>query len=170
MILAVVRRYRLVGVSVTRSAFLSLCFCLFVSSQSRGQSFPNPVCMSADQYIGVFHKNTPIETSWAICWRDQNPYGLVIFSAHFRNGPAAKDNAWIKVLGDSRLVQVLVPYDNGKKTFREIDYRGDGTARGMGVIPISERECGTLKTPDGRILRELRRSTAETPLEAGSNV
>src|SRR5438270_8540080 len=53
----------------------------------------------------------PTETAWKVHWAQATSRGLYITGAWFKRGP---EEPWMKVLGDTRVSDIFVPYHGHK--------------------------------------------------------
>jgi len=69
-----------------------------------------------------FPPTGPMETAWKITWETRQSYGLIIKSAYFKRSP---QHAWMQVIGDARISELLVPYHPGEPRFWDVSYNFD---------------------------------------------
>jgi len=65
------------------------------------------------------------ETAWKIDWKVDRRYGLIVQQAWFQ-----REGEWIKVLGDSRIAEIHVPYYKSKTYYFDIS---DNTTKSVAV-------------------------------------
>jgi primary-amine oxidase len=87
------------------------------------------------------------ETAWKINWRVDKRHGLVIEQAWF-----LREGDWLKVLGDSRVAEIHVPYYNSKTYY--FDMSGNSTK----TVPVSDELAGPGKNLKNQAVLELRES------------
>jgi primary-amine oxidase len=115
------------------------------------------VCSSGTEIVQSFPSAGGALSEWKLCWRvEQMPDDvgepvasetLVISEATFRPGGAAA--AHVAVLGDLRMVEVFVPYDDGAPRFFDI---GEMTNE---LVELGPAECSGTLLASGRVCREL---------------
>jgi primary-amine oxidase len=77
-----------------------------------------PVVNNKDKVIEqTFPPNGVMETAWKIEWDTELRHGLVLKNAWFKRSP--KD-AWLEVLGDTRVSELFVPYHRGQPRFWDV--------------------------------------------------
>ena len=64
-----------------------------------------------------FPPNDVMETAWKVEWDTEICHGLVIKNAWFKRSP---QHDWMQVLGDSRVSELLVPYNRGTPRFWDV--------------------------------------------------
>jgi primary-amine oxidase len=64
-----------------------------------------------------FPPNDVMETAWRVEWDTEIRHGLVIKNAWFKRSPK---HPWMEVLGDTRVVELFVPYHRGTPRFWDV--------------------------------------------------
>jgi Cu2+-containing amine oxidase len=78
--------------------------------------------LRTDEIIQEFPVGGPMQTAWKVHYHAVNPGpGLVITGAWLKTSPEAE---WLKVIGNIRLSEVFVPYNNGTRIY-DIGARGN---------------------------------------------
>lgn len=115
------------------------------------------VCSSGTEIVQSFPSAGGALSEWKLCWRVErmpddlgNPTAsetLVISEATFR--PGGGGAAHVAVLGDLRMVEIFVPYDDGAPRFFDI---GEMT---NDLVELAAAECSGTPLASGRVCREL---------------
>jgi len=135
-----------VAVVVTVSASLA----------TRGEDQPQAARQPAkkvvgDEIIQEFPGAGDQKTAWKIRYQAAKPRpGLLITGAWFKTGPTAK---WLQVLGEVRLSEIFVPYNNG--TTRIYDIGAQGSYDLLQHTPADAGANGQLLN-DGLVVKEIR--------------
>src|SRR5262249_16813158 len=81
---------------------------------------PNPAAPKSNKIVEqTFPPNGLMETAWKIEWDTMGGNGLLIKNAYFKRGP---DVDWMKVLGECRVSELLVPYHVGSPRFWDVSF------------------------------------------------
>jgi primary-amine oxidase len=103
------------------------------------------------QTIQTFPTNGKMQTAWKVQWTTMRGNGLVIKGAWFKRSPA---DDWIQVLGDARLAEAFVPYENNAHRFWDVSY-------GFGLDPLTKDDAG----PNGQLLYASTKAKAPTVIK-----
>lgn len=113
-------------------------------------------CSSGTELVQSFPTSGGAVSEWTLCWeirRMPDDLGaleasetLVISEASFRPGAAA---ATVEVLGELRMAEVFVPYDEGQPRFHDLsEFNFD-------LHPLSASECAGTRLAGNRLCREV---------------
>ena len=83
--------------------------------------------LPTNEIVQEFPVAGPMQTAWKIQYVANNPGpGLTITGAWFKTTPT---DDWLKVIGNIRLSEIFVPYNNGTRIFRHRRCASAGSCR-----------------------------------------
>ena len=116
------------------------------------------VCGSGTELVQSFPTSGGAVSEWKLCWEIQRmpddlgaleaSETLVISEASFRPGAAAAA-APVEVLGELRMAEIFVPYDEGQPRFNDL------TEYNFDLHPLTATECTGTRLADDRLCREV---------------
>jgi hypothetical protein len=102
---------RLVVVLVLLAAVAGAAGVLLLGGGSASADKGAATAANTTEVVVEFPTGGPVETAWKVHWAQATSRGLYITGAWFKRGPA---EPWTKVLGDTRVSDIFVPYHGHK--------------------------------------------------------
>jgi Cu2+-containing amine oxidase len=131
---------------------VSICASMATWAEDQPQAAKQPdKKVEGDEIIQEFPGSGGQKTAWKVRYHAAKPRpGLIITGAWFKTGPAAE---WFQVLGEVRLSEIFVPYNNGTTRIYDIGAQGS-----YDLLQHTQADAGIngQLLNDGLVVKEIR--------------